>query len=98
MDLVFHILHITENTVGVVKNFLLLKKVFKKYTLEQGSPNHSPRAKSVCKAFFIRPQQHFFNDEKLKYFRKTFPFGRMRHIPKQSHYVWRTALELLCSK
>jgi len=35
MGLVFHKLHITDNTVGVPNNLLHLQNVFKRYTIKQ---------------------------------------------------------------
>jgi len=58
--------------------------------LDQGSPNYGSRVKSG-------PRSHFMNNEKIIYLRTIFWFGRMQHIPKQSHYVRCPALKLLCT-
>ena len=58
--------------------------------LDQGSPNYGPRTKSG-------PRNDFMSNEKIIYLRTIYGFGRMQHIPKQSHYVRRPTLALLCN-
>jgi len=43
------------------------------------------------------PRSRFVNNEKIIYLRTIYWFGRMQHIPKQSHYVRCPALKLLCT-
>ena len=60
-----------------------------------GQIRPAKRFNPAREVIFIRPQRHFANNENLMYLRKTCRFGRMQHIPKQSHYVRCLALELL---
>jgi len=102
MNLVFHNLHNRKQRWGH-KRFLYLQKVFKRYTLKQGSPNYSPRVDSFPWSQCIQPAEPFSSGRKdiLSTIEKLIHlkvwFIRMWHIPKQSYYVRCPALEVLCN-
>jgi len=55
--------------------------------LNQGSPNYGPRDKHGPRNHLIWPEKHFFIIKSVIHWRNNCWFGRICHIPKQSHCV-----------